>query len=118
METKMPANANQTQHTPGPWKFTKARKASNFGNRTAFVQASGSDAQGSFQYTVAKVLGGPQDEAALAEANARLIAAAPELLEALQAMESAHMDRTGADRAIALDKAAQQARAAIAKATA
>lgn len=49
--------------------------------------------------------------------QATLIAAAPEMLEALRLMESAHMDLTGANRAIALDNAAKYARAAIAKAT-
>lgn len=59
--------------TPEPWKASAARKSSNFGNHVAHVHAGTT--------TIAKVMGGAQDDRDVAEANARLIAAAPELHE-------------------------------------
>lgn len=52
------------------------------------------------------------------EANARLMAAAPDLLEVLQAIEAMHShDQSIGDAAMALYEASCMARAAIAKAT-
>jgi hypothetical protein len=76
------------QHTPGPWKY---------------LRTSGFD-YGSTAYWVPGICGNVKDEA-----NARLIAAAPDLLEALQHLMVAHGEQ--------LDYAFQQAQEAIAKAT-
>lgn len=54
--------------TKGPCKASRARKSSNFGNWTAFVQCETG--------TIAKVMGGPTDNRIVAEANAALIAEA------------------------------------------
>ena len=92
----------ETKHTPGPWfmetwsKFngeqvTQVSAFSEYGNRTmqAIVNSGNS------------------------EANARLIAAAPDLLEALKEIVSA-ADGDGWNQ---LDAGLRKARAAIAKAT-
>jgi hypothetical protein len=70
-------------HTPGPWNTNGASKASNFGDWTARVRANDHG-----PVTVAKVLAGngSNDTKEIAEANARLIAAAPELLAALESL--------------------------------
>lgn len=83
----------QTKHTPGPW-FTAA--TSRIGH--AYIV----DADG---FTIA-------EPSPMGEANARLIAAAPELLAALQAIMD---DPDAVDHILHLDAVA--ADAAIAKAT-
>ena len=110
---------SQTQHTPGPWKF----------NQPYIVKAN-SDPNGSCGDSVIAITSNTVSHVRFAAnvasfedaANARLISAAPELLEALQAMLSAmwnHFEyyHDGDDDdwtscELALDKA----RAAIAKA--
>lgn len=61
-----------SQHTPGPWKITSEWSHVGLGTVTSIKGPDG--------YDIADMAG--QDE--LAEANARLIAAAPEMLAALQ----------------------------------
>ena len=77
-----------TQHTKGPWKY---------------LRTSGFD-YGSTAYWLPGICANIKDEA-----NARLIAAAPDLLVALQHLMVAHDEQ--------LDYAFQQAQEAIAKAT-
>ena len=94
-----------TQHTPGPWKVKDTSRPSEHTSRLSIVLASGS------AIIAYPANGWPPNEMA---ANARLIAAAPELLEALQ--------NAGALWAYSSTDAPQQAwlaqaRAAIAKAT-
>ena len=90
-----------TKHTPGPWNVSPSAKASTL---TRVFDETGK--------LVASANGPGLFEGGEAEANARLIAAAPELLEALHVMmktfeglEAIHND------------AYRQAKAAIAKAT-
>ena len=61
------------KHTAGPWKFTGLSKPSNFADHVAIVQGDG--------VVLARIRGGVTDDKAIAAANARMIAAAPELLE-------------------------------------
>lgn len=91
------------KHTPGPWRF---------GNRSddvvADTNAGHSDDEGSLAF-----YGGHLVAESIAPRNRPLIAAAPELLEALQAIFAAmHPDIPGAP-----GSALEKARAAIAKAT-
>jgi hypothetical protein len=93
-----------TQHTPGPW----------FKNRGFLIGSDGSD-------VVAADLGlglGADNGDGIRKANARLIIAAPDLLEALQDLFDADMEHflmgDGKDDQI---EAIAKARAAIAKAT-
>lgn len=88
-----------SKHTPGPWKVAKPRKSYRDGN---------------MMYGIV----GPEcvsdyEDWGFTEANARLIAAAPELLEALRNLVEAATHHQ-ADARAALAKA----RAAIAKAEA
>ena len=102
------SNETKTQHTPGPWRVRK-----DGSGRLARV----SDETHEFDCVVTPSL---HRDAELMEANARLIAAAPELLAALRSCEetlreyTSHegLPRTGAKRADAIDAA----RAAIEKA--
>jgi hypothetical protein len=97
-------------HTPGPWK--PAEKAAE-----SFLIASPINPQSSYWECavisgvrlIAVVRGGTPEEAI---ANARMVAAAPDLLEALKGL--VEPDRSGRH----LEAARQAARAAIAKAEA
>jgi len=72
-----PTTAAGSSFTPGPWSASKrATRSSNFGDHFCLVH--GPDVA-----RVAKVQGGNTDDPRVAEANARLIAGAPELLAAL-----------------------------------
>ena len=94
-------------HTPGPWYADKVQDRAAFnifpaGAALALLQVAGPVHDGAHQYAIN------------AEANARLIAAAPELLAALQAI----VERVnGKSYRMGTDVDAL-ARAAIAKATA
>lgn len=89
------------KHTPGPWRFWTCRIDSSTGmeNYAQFANLNGHVFRAPLQY--------------LSEADARLIAAAPDLLEALNAMLT-HM---GMDEDEWNKVTFDQARAAIAKAT-
>ena len=86
-----------TQHTPGPWYIDCQNESAAIGYR-AIVDGDG--------YTVCS-------PSPMGQANARLIAAAPDLLAALRLCERALEERD----AEAEEHAAKAARAAIAKAT-
>lgn len=76
-------------HTPGPWHYQE--KADRY---THIVRSGGSDLGNFFVCQLG------QDTSGVAEANARLIAAAPELLEALKTareyVQAAHGSMSGA----------------------
>jgi hypothetical protein len=95
----------KTQHTPGPWKFGSKTDGDLYKRNIAGVDG----------YHVAAVSSRDDHEV---DANARLIAAAPDLLEALQDLFDADMEHVlmgdGKDDQI---EAIAKARAAIAKAT-
>ena len=93
----------QTQHTPGPWVFTPEVNMAGMRYVRQAPEANGSN-------EICRVEGWRDG---IGEANARLIAAAPELLEALQKLVRA-IDRMPSNPA---DGLADEARAAIAKAT-
>ena len=85
------------QHTPGPWLL-------DFGREDAAVHAG---------VTIASI----SDDAVAWQANAHLIAAAPDLLAALRDLHACHRAFSGADNWTALDDDARAAaEAAIAKA--
>lgn len=66
----------KTQHTKGPW-IVRGHDESQGGSLIVSLSAD-------IENDVASVYGGNEDEPLEREANARLIAAAPELLEALK----------------------------------
>jgi hypothetical protein len=84
---------NTAQHTPGPWLRTKS------GNRlsSAFQIVAGADGNGDPNTLVATIhpIGIPFDPEPCEEtrANARLISAAPDMFDALQAVCDAYGDR-------------------------
>ena len=92
---------NTTKHTPGPWTVSPSSKASTL-TRVFSVDEG---------RLVASANGPGLSESGEAEANARLIAAAPELLEALELFLSCKVTNDQQN------EAARIARAAIAKAT-
>lgn len=61
----------KTTHTPGPWNYKVQGFKISIGNKDTGATKNGHD------YTTAII----EDNSSQAEANARLIAAAPELLE-------------------------------------
>lgn len=97
-----------TKHTPGPWNF----KPANASHKTRYISSPDDSSGGN--WIVANILH--------SDADARLIAAAPELLEALQALfencAMIHKNWGDGDNSRAADNAIERARAAIAKATA
>lgn len=101
-----------TKHTPGPWKWDESWGAimTDHNNPSRLISPvwTGCNPRGM----------GPEAEAEDA-ANARLIAASPDLLEALKALlqEVATIDHAYALRMTENNPACKQARAALAKAT-
>ena len=103
--------SNMSKATPGPWQMLPEECDK------PYIRIRGTQLGG--RYKVANVVtpayeGVHQREADETRANARLIAAAPELLEALQRLLSENDNMT---QRINLIGAMEQARAAIAKAT-
>lgn len=70
----------QPGFTLGPWEASRAYKSSNFGDYAARIIAR--DERG--RATIAKVYGGNFDDKEHAEINAHLMAAAPDMYEALK----------------------------------
>ena len=106
------------EHTPGPWRTSPANKGS--GDRDMFVMADKPEGQAE----LAKVYDWAEYGGSLpAEANAKLIAAAPEMLAALEAVEALINERPAVVGAPSLEGRAaarsvfDRARAAINKAT-
>lgn len=100
------------KHTPGPWVVRK-RETYPGHVHEGFFKIDGFTAKGEQEYRVASVIDGndsPQNES-----NARLIAAAPDLLEALQDVVNSVARCTSGDVCQMSDFSS--ARAAIAKAT-
>lgn len=77
-------------HTPGPWEVDESGDVRQVRPRTDAERAAGQCAG----YRVAILASGPADPSD--GANARLIAAAPEMLEALQMLISCVYDADGA----------------------
>lgn len=107
-----------TKHTPGPWTVTESSDWTGMsGVSLGIDDAAGQD--GERDYHLATVVHGDPDELA---ANARLIASAPELMQALQEAENAlddyveRLEKLGGQMNYGR-KVLMQARAAIAKAT-
>ena len=96
----------QTQHTPGPWYVGSG----TYEGRNIYSAASVTDDEGfTYQPTVASV---EDDGIDCWDANARLLAAAPDLLEALIELADCGAEAWGEDR-----PCVKWARAAITKAT-
>lgn len=96
---------SEAKHTPGPWSI---QEYSNFSGWSVSAPVRGCIAERWYPTSDAVERIYPKDEMA---ANARLIAAAPEMLEALRRMAARFLCTHPDDVAIA-----EQARAAIAKA--
>lgn len=94
------------QHTPGPWVYDEDYIFA--GSIGAYIADVHTDDMTSGRYVARK------DADAIIDANAQLIAAAPDLLEALQVLVR---DCGAVDAGIELEPAIYQAQAAIAKAT-
>lgn len=80
-----------TKHTPGPWEVAEAGSWKG-GKRTSteyFVRRPGDDV------AIASDIIDPANDDAPSEANARLIAAAPDLLEALIELRNFYIEMTG-----------------------
>lgn len=111
---------SEHQHTPGPWDWTKATNLSEYDGeelgRYLGIHAEDPGRGGSW----VAVIEGDVFDAEEQEANARLIAAAPELLEALRDMLSGwrYIRETHGDLyGVGWDRAQGKAEGAIAKAT-
>ncbi len=117
------AAMSETKHTPGPWQFVRCEfncddKSNVLCPGSVISGEDVNDPNGRF---IARI-----ETTGTEIANARLIAAAPELLAALQdalvqmgrwkLSDDAHADRFGRMRDTGIDQAIAAARAAIAKA--
>jgi hypothetical protein len=102
-------------HTPGPWHLKLARKYSGYWAAGDAHAVTAEDRGDNWRGYVTGVLANSPN----AEANARLIAAAPELLGALEQIAIVCTDNMDADKnhRMALDFVRQVANNAIAKAT-
>jgi hypothetical protein len=101
------------KHTPGPWELSEAQYKEGFGTyrRVEQVEQFGDVvASVCIRHAVNHTLD------ACGDANARLIAAAPDLLEALEVILRDHMAVHGVGD-LEMQPALFQARAAITKAT-
>ena len=96
-------------HTPGPWEFVPKLTASE-NHRGFFIRAEKPTKNG--KWALAEVQPGDED-GNLGRANARLIAAAPDLLEALELIAKGYDE----GQSLSGTNCADIARAAIAKAT-
>ena len=109
----------QTKHTPGPWRLTESGDAIVSADGGTLIVETGQDYWKNLEAAAA---GASSDIAKRhlpqVRANARLIAAAPELLEALVAiLETADLSFGEGEQAAKVGNAViSQARAAIAKA--
>ena len=74
-----PALAAHSQHTPGPWFTDSDGDGKPFGIFTSTHDADGPDDD------MCEVYGGNDDDDTTREANARLVASAPDLLAACEA---------------------------------
>src|SRR3989337_294167 len=88
-DSNMTATAAFNDHTPGPWKVLL-----NYDNRIDETILGRHTIKGADDYNVARVweLDEILDKPGLTEANARLIAAAPDLLAALESLEKMTSD--------------------------
>lgn len=106
-----------SEHTPGPWECIPKINASE-NHKGFFVRAKKVTNDG--KWSLAEVHPGDED-GKLGEANARLIAAAPELLKACQLMMLSWKDipypRMNSDEENSLWSARNAIQSAIAKAT-
>jgi hypothetical protein len=94
-----------TQHTPGPWRIYDA-------SDDCHIKILGT-------YPKPSRIGNAHVADVLGHSNANLIAAAPELLEALEDVcnqSDAYREATGSERSRPAEKVYQKARAAIARA--
>ena len=101
----------QNTHTPGPWTVEHCRNEDG----SPFLSISGQGPLGAWLADIqpGSINGKPLDVTQMHEANARLIAAAPDLLAALKEMtELKHFTATRSEK----ESADAKARAAIAKA--
>lgn len=113
-----------SKHTAGPWKVRLDAVTADRGHKRHAIESVGG-------FWTAEVVGGIDREQQAA--NARLIASAPELLEALQELAACHTESAGLTMSMAVnqdefnamlershewvERAVAAARAAIAKAT-
>lgn len=104
-----------SKHTPGPWVVGQPNKGPVAGT----VPVHTADYMESYRsgQLVCSVYG----TAAFSDANARLIAASPDMLTALQSvlplLEASYLDHEGTDNGEVVFAGLEAARAAIAKAT-
>ena len=92
-----------SKHTPGPWKIDlKSRNSLGVAQKVIFVEHPHLE---NHQVAVAYVFGGNTKSIEEAEANARLMITAPELLEALKALVACIDETRGMNAWSALEQA-------------
>lgn len=109
-------NANASKHTPGPWEAIPAKN--EYGEETISIRGN---AEFIASMDTRSIDGGPYNMPPQGYANARLIAAAPDLLDALAGLLGACRDaykREGIKGdSVAILAAAVEAQVAIRRAT-
>jgi hypothetical protein len=80
-----------TKHTPGPWRIAEGNERANTGRHFIWSDAeSREEREDGSPYCIATIQ--PRTDASQLDANARLIAAAPDLAEALKMLLAAIPD--------------------------
>lgn len=97
---------SESKHTPGPWVVWSEEGETRKGRAKVSVCHHVGDLMSEDHICVATVLG---DDVAVAAANARLIAAAPELLEALRYVRANFADGNTREIVARIDAALSQA---------
>lgn len=106
-----------TKHTPGPWRYNRDESGLNGYTVNALMPGHEDEYETLAEIAVSEDMTLTQEEAeGMADANARLIAAAPELLEALEWQDMADADPAASRRKGYFDRARELRRAALAKA--
>ncbi len=118
---------NETKHTPGPWKLIDEARNPLYTKHADPHAVDSTDAYAGTMHHVWYIAGSAHDSDFVAdvitdirpegEANARLIAAAPELLEACKELELRTRDFIAGSLVVFPTALLPQVRAAIAKAT-
>lgn len=104
---------DRVAHTPGPWEIVHQTQDGHLGSYCDLKHSIRYDGG---QFSIGQRIQDTQEGYVIGQSRARLIAAAPELLRSLEAMVDASCEQDLTALAMRIDRARQDAEAAIQKA--